>query len=466
MTPALRLVFPFRRLAVWLGALVLVVVLLALTVSGLVALRFLENRLGDQRVADVELAARNGSRLLLDSPYVADEWASAAGDLTGTRVALYRQLRGEELLPWTQSAEEAGSDPFARQVVARPAGTIASGLIERDDDRTAEAAIALVDGSGTPWVAVFSRSASDVRGTVDVVSGRLLVAGLVAAGSAVLVGFLAAYALAQRIRRLDRAAQRIAAGDLAAPIGDPGRDEVAELAASLETMRRRLERTDAARREFIQNASHELRTPLFAIGGYLELLEDEPDDEPQRDEFLGAIRDQVGRLTRLSSDLLDLSRIDADRLGLEREPIALESVAATVAADHRARADARGVDLAVAEGAALAEGDEQRVAQIARALVENAIRHNPAGTHVRLAPALENGHAVLAVSDDGPAIADADAARIFGRFERASGGEGSGLGLAIARELAERMDGELELVQVAGGKTFRLVLPRAAEDGS
>ncbi len=466
MTRALRLIFPFRRLAVWLGALVLVVVLLALSVSGIVALRFLENRLLDQRVADVERAARNGSRLVLDSAYTAEEWASAAGDLTGTRVVLYRQLRADELLPWTQGAVETGTDPYARQVVARAQGTLASGLLDRDGERTAEAAIAVVDRSRTPWVAVFSRSASDVGGTVEVVSGRLLVAGLVAAGSAVLVGFLAAYALAQRLRRLDLAAQRIAAGDLAVPITDPGRDEVAELAASLETMRSRLARTDASRREFIQNASHELRTPLFAIAGYLELLEDDPDDEPQRDEFLAAIKDQVGRLTRLSSDLLDLSRIDADRLDLAREPIALESLAATVAADHRARAEARGVELAVGAGAALADGDDQRVAQIARALVENAIRHNPAGTHVRLDASLEGGRAVLAISDDGPPIAGADAARVFERFERASGGEGSGLGLAIARELAERMDGELALVQGPAGKTFRLELPAADEEGS
>ena len=88
---------------------------------------------------------------------------------------------------------------------------------------------------------------------------------------------LAAFALAARIRRLERATRRIAAGNLATPVTDDGRDEIHELARAFDDMRRRLERTDRPRREFIANASHELRTPLFALGGFLELLEDEED---------------------------------------------------------------------------------------------------------------------------------------------------------------------------------------------
>src|SRR5204863_8094129 len=124
---------------------------------------------------------------------------------------------------------------------------------------------------------------------------------------------------ARRIRRLEAAAERIAAGDLDAPVHDEGRDELGELAAAFERMRRRLAQLDDARRAFIANASHELRTPLFSLGGFLELLDDEELDEATRAEFIATMSEQVERLTRLAADLLDLSRIDSGRVRIERE---------------------------------------------------------------------------------------------------------------------------------------------------
>ena len=88
-------------------------------------------------------------------------------------------------------------------------------------------------------------------------------------------------------------------------------------------MRVRLAQLDHARREFIANASHELRTPLFSLGGFLELLDDEELDEATRREFLESMREQVERLTKLATDLLDLSRLDAGRLRVEHEPVEL-----------------------------------------------------------------------------------------------------------------------------------------------
>jgi signal transduction histidine kinase len=113
---------------------------------------------------------------------------------------------------------------------------------------------------------------------------------------------------------------------------------------------------------------------------------------------------------------------------------------------------------------ATAIADEARVAQIVRALVDNALRHNPEGVEVTLAVASDGGTAALVVADDGPAIDAAATTRLFDRFYRGpGGGEGSGLGLAIAHELAQRMGGTLVLEQRDGepGKAFRLTLPGA-----
>ena len=108
--------------------------------------------------------------------------------------------------------------------------------------------------------------------------------------------------------------------------------------------------------------------------------------------------------------------------------------------------------------------DEGRVLQIGRALVDNALRHNPPGTHIELEAAAGSGVATLVVRDDGPPIPEAVAPRLFERFYRGpGGGEGSGLGLAIAQELAQRMGGRLVLAaDAAGRKEFRLTLPAAA----
>ena len=109
----------------------------------------------------------------------------------------------------------------------------------------------------------------------------------------------------------------------------PAAGELGALAAAFERMRVRLAHLDDARREFVANASHELRTPLFSLAGFLELLDDEELDEATRREFLASMREQVDRLTKLASDLLDLSRLDSGRLTVECEPVDLARWRAT-----------------------------------------------------------------------------------------------------------------------------------------
>jgi signal transduction histidine kinase len=221
-------------------------------------------------------------------------------------------------------------------------------------------------------------------------------------------------------------------------------------------------RLDHARREFVANASHELRTPLFSLSGFLELLEDEELDEVTRREFLETMASQVRRLTKLAEDLLDLSRLDAGRLHVSSEPLDLSGITAVAVDEFTAVAKSSDHSLElVANGAAPARGDEQRVLQIVRILVENALVHTPRGTAVRVFAQADDGKAIVSVEDEGPGIAEDDRAQLFERFYRGEGtkASGSGLGLAIARELAELMGGEIELVSGSGRTTFTLLLP-------
>ena len=248
------------------------------------------------------------------------------------------------------------------------------------------------------------------------------------------------------------------------PVTDLGNDEVGELARAFERMRRRLVQLEHARREFIANASHELRTPVFALGGFLELLDDEDLDEETRLEFLQTMREQVLRLEKLATELLDLSRLDAGHLDLQREVVSLDEVAQTALAEFAAVALQTDHTLdGSADGGTFAVGDEQRLLQIARVLVENALVHTPTQTHVRVSTSTESGLARLAVADDGPGIDASQATHVFDRFYRVDGTQasGSGLGLAIARELARLMGGTLELESAPGSTTFVLTLQAA-----
>jgi signal transduction histidine kinase len=334
----------------------------------------------------------------------------------------------------------------------------ASGTVNRAGQRFAEVALPARGGA----ILLLSAPLHDSLGNVDLVRRRLLAAGALALLMALVIGYGGAWAFARRLRRLEHAAERIATGRFDQPVIDTGADEVGQLARAFERMRQRLAQLDHARKAFIANASHELRTPLFSLGGFLELLTDEELDEGTRREFLETMREQVGRLTKLATELLDLSRLDAGQLAVEREPVSLAETARTVAAEFQAVARTADHLLAVDAGEdPVAIGDEQRVLQIARMLVENAVVHTPQGTTVRLRTESMNGVARLAVEDDGPGISSEHAPHVFDRFYRVDGTQasGSGLGLSIARELAELMGGSLELQAVPGRTVFVLQLP-------
>jgi two-component system, OmpR family, sensor kinase len=313
-------------------------------------------------------------------------------------------------------------------------------------------------------VVVLAQQLGDINDVADVVERQILLATVLALFVASLVGWGAAHAVTHRLSRLERAADRISTGEFNVPIGDDSPDELGRLSRSFDLMQTRLGQADRARKEFIANASHELRTPLFSLAGFLELLDDEDIDPDTRAGFLREMRDQVSRLTKLATDLLDLSRLDAGAVDVAAEPVDLAVTARGLVREFRALAAGRGSRITLVRApdpVPNAVADEQRVQQIGRALLDNAIRHTPNGTEVRVAVVAENGVVRLDVSDNGPGIDDETAVHLFERFYRgeATTAPGSGLGLAIARQLAERMDGRLELSPEGEWTRFSLTLP-------
>jgi len=358
---------------------------------------------------------------------------------------------------------------LAQTAIARD--DVADAIANESGDPVARVAAPLSFAGRADWVAVYSRDLSEVAEIVGLIRRRVLVAAAVALFVASAGGYLVAQAFARRVRRVESAAREVAAGNFVDPVPVDAADEVGDLARAFNEMQERLARLDRARREFIANASHELRTPIFSLGGFAELLQDEDLDAETRDEFLGQMREQTDRLKKLAADLLDLSRLDADALELRPEPVDLAEVASDIASEFTPALSQAGVVLDLEIGAEVeACCDRQRIGQIVRILLDNALRHTPPGAPVRLEVSAENGTARVIVADQGPTLRGqgVDQAVVRQAFERFYTGDavgGSGLGLAIAQELAARMDGGIRLDAGEGETVFTVELP-AAGDGA
>jgi signal transduction histidine kinase len=318
------------------------------------------------------------------------------------------------------------------------------------------------DAHKVTGAAVFADSLSDVQDNVALIRRQVLLSGGIALAIAVLAGYLVARALAARVKRLERAARKVASGDFSQPIRADSDDELGRLAAAFDDMQNQLARLDRARKQFIASASHELRTPIFSLGGFLELLADEDLDEETRRQFLDQIRGQVDRMRNLSVELLDLSRLESGALELRPEPTDVGQLAREVAAEFTPAATrhASEVTLELRPDPIELDCDPERVAQVLRILLDNALRHTPPGTGVRVSAARSNGHVRLEVSDRGLGIKRQNMPHIFEPFFTSNEeAQGAGLGLAIARELADRMHGRLTVRSIPGATTFSLVLP-------
>ena len=456
---------PLRGVGARLSLAVVVVVALALALVYAIVVPSLERNLENAKLAQLERSARFFAPRVPRNSYSWSLFAPTVAESASARVILYERIAADSLRPIEDSSADVIPASIARDPVALRASArlgLARGVVEEGGRRYAEVAQPALNRS---VVLLLRADLQDAVGNVHFVGRRLVFGGLVALLVALTIGYVGAWAFTRRIRRLEQAAERIAAGRFDEPVVDRSRDELGELARAFDRMRERLAGLDDARREFIANASHELRTPIFALGGSLELLlEDDMDDETRRD-FLATMREQVDRLTKLASDLLDLSRLDAGRLRLERTVVDLRGAAEVLVGEFRgvAQAGDRTLEIVAAgESVALADGD--RVLQIGRILLENALVHTPPGTTIRVRIETDGTTSTLEVEDEGPGIPLEHSTRVFERFYRVDGtkASGSGLGLAIARELAALMGGGIELHSRRGSTVFRLTLPRAA----
>jgi signal transduction histidine kinase len=589
----------FSSVKNWLTLLIVALVALAMLVAWAYVIPPLQGRLTDQKLAEARsnaqllsntLAPSLGYDTVAQQPTIKDR-----GALEGTLSLLSSRFAGRVLVYTsnqvllTSSSNQAASPDVSDYPMLGEAiktGRPTQGTVTTGGGRVAATAVPLFPETGPRKVVASVMVISplkDVDNAVAAVQRQLLFATLLALGISLILGYLASYFIARRLKRIERSAELIAGGDLSAKVPETLEDEIGQLADTFNVMAERLRsafaqveyerdrvevllndlsegvlglsaegtitianpaaailldrkalvgetvdealpidvaqlwrdsqedadfdmvvfghddvtleattypvggdadftsivvlrdvtaqaRLERARRDLIANASHEFKTPLFSLAGSLELI-DEGDLSPEeQSEFLQVMRQQVDRLRNMAVSMLDLSRVEAGSFELHPEDVDLALIGQSVLDEFQAQAQSKDVALYFDEGEGQSAWcDEQRLVQVLRALIDNAIKYSPGGNSVHLSAAAEDAEALVVVTDDGPGISSSELPHVFERFHRGREERGTttgaGLGLSIARELTEMMGGAITAESPPdGGARFTVRLPRTAGD--
>jgi two-component system sensor histidine kinase VicK len=580
----------FRSVKNWLTVLILLLVALAMLVAYIYVVPPLANRLEQQKLRDVQgnvtsitdtvpayVYNRGNGEMGITDPGGLQNNITFLGMRFNARIVLITTTMVARLDSGGVGTFDLGDYPMIEESLTT--GRPIQGVVQTASGRYAATAVPLIDlNSGQVYGTVLVvASLSDVAKAVAQV--QLVFATVLALGISLLLGYLASYFIARRLKRIEQSAEAIAAGDLTATVPATVEDEIGQLADTFNVMAERLRgafaqveyerdrvevllndlsegviglsaegvvtianpasadllgeplpvgssiderfppdvaeawresrregdvqdvvfvhgdatleattypvagdadftsilvlrdvtsqaRLERARRDLIANASHEFKTPLFSLAGFLELIDEGNLSDEEQGEFLALMRQQVDRLRNLAVSMLDLSKVEAGSLRLEPEDVDLEHVARSVLDEFQVHAMAKGLTMTVEDDErATAWCDEQRLAQVLRALVDNAVKFSPPGSTVRIGMKVEEKWATVIVSDDGPGIPAAELPHVFERFHRGSEERatttGAGLGLSIARELTEMMGGTIRAEAGRGhGASFFVRLPR------
>lgn len=432
----------------------------------------------------------NGARLRLyegDGRLAVDSWSSGGPRFRlrnpGTEpfkrdVARFldRVIEGvgqaPRLPPYVEPAVDRGAWP---EVAAARRDGSATALRRAADRTVIIAAAAAIPGDGGEVVHLVRDTRDITRVVRDERSGSFLVFLGVLALSLLLSNFLA-NTIVRPLRLLALAAARVRLGrarEVTVPRFARRRDEIGVLSRALSDMtlalRQRIDATEA----FAADVAHELKNPLASLRSAVDTLETVRAPKLQA-QLLHVIRDDVARIDRLITDIADASRLDAELSRTRFERIDLGALVGQIVGSYERRGAERGVRLAFARpesGAAEVLGEAERLAQVTRNLIDNALSFSPDEGVVVVSVARNDDRVVLRVDDDGPGIPEANRADIFKRFysERPAGenfGRHSGLGLAIVRTIVEAHDGTVDVVNrerdgAVTGARFTVGLPAA-----
>mgnify|MGYP000868820951 FL=1 len=319
------------------------------------------------------------------------------------------------------------------------------------------------DGSTLIGVLSLSQPNRSIDPFIAASQRQIMLRGAWLIGLSALIGLLMTAWLMTGVRRLNRYAQAVSAGEPVPP-PRPRRDEIGDLGRALETMRRRLE-GKAYVEQYVQSLTHEMKSPLAAIRGAAELLQ-EPMPEADRERFARSIVDQQQRLTETIDKLLALAEVEQHGWLQKRETLVTRDLLQDVLTAARLRAEAAGLQLRldVPGPTANVQGDAFLLRQALHNLLDNAVDFSPVGSSITLSAHAEAGGVALRVIDHGSGIPEFARERVFERFyslaRPATGKRSSGLGLPFVQEVARLHGGRTCLAAGPdGGTVATLWLP-------
>jgi signal transduction histidine kinase len=297
---------------------------------------------------------------------------------------------------------------------------------------------------------------------------RIVFAGLIGVGAALVLGLLLSRSIASPLRNIARAARSVARGNYRQRVPETGPPEVRALATDFNKMTEDVQRSQETLRGFLANISHELKTPLTSIRGFSQaVLDGTIDDAEGIDRSARIINTESARVLRLVEELLDLSRIESGQNRMRQDVVELDELFQHIGEVFALRGEEDSVALEMPPaGAPRVRGDFDRLEQVMTNLLDNAFRHTPAEGAVRVtARTVAPGTVQVVVSDTGRGILPEDLPHLFERFYRAEhrmNGKGHGLGLAISREIVRAHGGDIRATSEVGrGTTFAFTLPSA-----
>lgn len=302
---------------------------------------------------------------------------------------------------------------------------------------------------------------------IQAVKRSVLFGALAAGVAAVVVTLFISGRILRPVGHLTAAAEQMSQGDLSARVPVESDDELGQLAIAFNSMAGSIAEQEQLRRNMVGDVAHELRTPLTNLRGYLEAVRDGLISADTA--LVDSLYEETMLLTRLVADLHELAQAEAGQLNLVRAPAALPDVVEQAVQILRPQADAKGVALSVDLAPDLPEVDidRERIGQVLRNLMNNALAHTPPGGEIGISARQDGGFVNIAVRDTGEGISPDDLPHVFDRFYRADRSRarqtgGYGLGLAIVKQLVLAHGGTITVESEAGkGSTFTFTTPVA-----
>ena len=351
------------------------------------------------------------------------------------------------------------------QVVTRAVELIRAGRVAEGRDLELKEAGPLADKLERVTNQLVNRAEADMVASIEAGEGtyrtsRWIVVGFAVGsiGLALLLGYAISWSLIAPMKQMDASLREIASGDFSRKVEVGNRDELGTLAANLNRMRddlgrlyAQLEAANRHKSEFLANMSHELRTPLNAVLGFSDILLQRMFGalNEKQEEYLRDIRESGTHLLSLINDILDLSKIEAGRMELERTDFDLPQAVSNALILVRERATRRELtlDVVIDAGVATVKADERKIKQVLLNLLSNAIKFTPEGGRITVHATSGNGCVQVSVKDTGIGIAPEDQGVVFEEFRQvgssAAKQEGTGLGLALCRKFIELHGGKI-----------------------